>query len=92
MLFRSGERSSRLGCSTWVGVIPGAEAFRARVVAEGDHPPNAGDHFADYGSCHPGGAHILLGDASVQFLADGIDEAVFQALCTRNGGESTPLP
>lgn len=87
-----GERSSRLGCSTWVGAIRGAEAFRARIVAEGDHPPNAGDHFADYGSNHRGGAHVLLGDASVHFLADGLDEAVFQALCTRNGGETTPLP
>ena len=87
-----GERSSRLGCSTWVGAIQGAEAFRERIVAEGDHPPNAGDHFADYGSRHPGGAHVLLGDASVQYLADGIDEAVFQALCTRAGGEPTGLP
>ncbi|MFM7109227.1 MAG: DUF1559 domain-containing protein [Planctomycetaceae bacterium] len=87
-----GERSSRLGCSTWVGAIPGAEAFRERIVAEGDHPPNAGDHFADYGSGHPGGANFLFGDASVQFLSNGIDEAVFQALCTRDGGEAAGRP
>lgn len=87
-----GERSSRLGCSTWTGVIPGAESFRARVVAEGDHPPNTGDHFADYTSGHAAGANVLLGDASVHFLADGIDEGVFQGLCTRSGGEATGLP
>ena len=88
----AGERGSRLGCSTWVGVIPGAEAFRARVVAEGDHPPNSGDHFADYTSSHTGGANFVLGDASVHFFADGVDEAVFQALCTRSAGEVYSLP
>lgn len=88
----AGERNSRLGCSTWTGVIQGAEASRARIVAEGDHAPNTGDHFADYTSSHPGGANFVLGDASVHFLADGIAEAVFQALCTREGGESTSLP
>jgi hypothetical protein len=87
-----GERNSRLGCSTWTGVIAGAEAFRARVVAEGDHPPNTGDHFADYSSGHAAGANVVLGDGSVHFLADGIDEGVFQALCTRAGGEGTGLP
>ena len=87
-----GERNSRLGCSAWVGVIPGAEAFRDRIVAEGDHPPNSGDHFADYSSRHPGGAAFLLGDASVQFLADGVDEEVFQALCTRAAGDAARLP
>jgi len=88
----AGERSSRLGCSTWAGVLVGAEAFRARVVAEGDHPPNSGDHFADYSSNHAGGANFVLGDASVHFFADGMDEAVFQALCTRAGGEGSGLP
>jgi len=35
-----GERSSRSGDSTWVGVVAGAEEAFARVVGTADHPPN----------------------------------------------------
>ena len=46
-----GERSSRLGCTTWVGVIKGAEALRARVVGVADHSPNdSSGHFDDFSS------------------------------------------
>jgi prepilin-type N-terminal cleavage/methylation domain-containing protein len=38
-------------------------------------------------SWHPGGVQVALADASVQFISDSIDQAVFQALGTRNGGE-----
>lgn len=84
-----GERSSRLGCSTWAGVISGAEALRARVVGVGDHAPNAIDgHFDDFSSGHSGGVHVAFCDASVRFLADEIDPAVLRSLCTRSGGEA----
>lgn len=83
-----GERSSRLGCSTWVGVIDGAEAKRARVVGSGDHPPNGGSHFDDFSSAHPGGAQFVHGDASVHFVSDSVAEDVYHALCTRAGGEA----
>lgn len=84
-----GERSSRLGCSTWVGVIDGAEARRARVVGVGDHPPDSTvGHFDDFSSAHPGGAHFVHADASVHFLSDSIDEDVYHALCTRAAGET----
>jgi len=82
-----GERSSRMGSSTWTGVIPGAEACRARVVAVGDHPPNKGGHFDDFSSGHPTGVTVAFADASVHFMADSIDIDVFHALCTRAGGE-----
>ena len=87
-----GERSSRLGCSTWLGAIQGAEALRARVVGTVDHAPNAGKHFDDYSSGHPRGVHFVFGDAATQFISNDIDVAVLQALCTRSGGETAARP
>ena len=83
-----GERSSRLGCSTWTGVIAGAEAMRARVVGAGDHVPNTSTHFDDFSSGHSRGVQFVYADASTHFLADSIDEAVYHALSTRAGGEA----
>ena len=82
-----GERMSRLGCSTWLGVIHGAEAARARVVGVGDHLPNTGEHFDDYTSAHLQGVNFVFADGSVRFLNDAIDLEVFRGLCTRRGGE-----
>lgn len=46
-------------------------------------PPNSGD----YGSQHPGGAHFVMCDASVRFISDTIDAAIFSALGTPHGDE-----
>jgi type II secretory pathway pseudopilin PulG len=43
-------------------------------------------------SLHPGGVNLLLADSSVQFVTDSIDAAIWKALSTREGGESTGLP
>ncbi len=37
---------------------------------------------------HPGGRHILLGDAAVRFLSTDVSERDLRALITKNGGES----
>ena len=89
-----GERSSRMGSSSWPGVIVGAEAMRARVVASGDHVPNNDKvgHFDDFSSGHPTGVNFVFGDASTRFIGDDIDEDVFHALCTRAGGEPVASP
>jgi len=85
-----GERHSRLGGSIWAGVVAGAKAQRVRTVGIGDHVPNSAEgHFDDFSSMHPSGVHFLFGDTSVRRINDGIDEAVYRALCTRQGGEST---
>jgi len=85
-----GERSSRMGSSSWPGVIVGSEAPRSRVVGSGDHVPNnaKAGHFEDFSSGHPTGVNFVFGDASTRFIGDDIDENVFHALCTRAGGES----
>jgi hypothetical protein len=42
-------------------------------------------------SLHPGGAHFLMGDASVHFLKYSA-APIIPDLCTRNGGEGVSLP
>lgn len=43
-------------------------------------------------SLHPGGAHVLLGDGSVQFLTDTIDHQLFQYLGAKADGKVINLP
>jgi len=88
-----GERRSKLGGSVWCGVIEGVAEPMARVVGISDHTPNhPAGHFDDFSSHHPSGVHFLLGDGSVSRYNDTIDLAVYQALCTRAGGEAVQAP
>ena len=43
-------------------------------------------------SLHPGGVQFAMADASVQFVNEGLDHAVYRALATRDGGEAVSLP
>jgi prepilin-type N-terminal cleavage/methylation domain-containing protein/prepilin-type processing-associated H-X9-DG protein len=86
----AGERSSRYGYSTWLGVVTGAEEAMPRVVGIADHPPNTkGLHLDDFSSNHPAGANFLLGDGSVRLINEKIDEGVYRALATRAQNEPT---
>jgi prepilin-type processing-associated H-X9-DG protein len=38
-------------------------------------------------SLHPGGVNVLLADGSIQFVADEIDLALWQAMSTRQAGD-----
>lgn len=42
-------------------------------------------------SDHPGGAQVVLCDASVHFAADSVSTTVLAPLCTRDGGDPTAL-
>jgi prepilin-type N-terminal cleavage/methylation domain-containing protein len=90
--FVVGERSSRLGSSTWVGVVPEAEEAMARIVGSGDLPPNPANldsgHLDDFSSAHPSGTHFLYADGAVRLIGDEIDPAVYRAMCTRAGQET----
>ena len=46
------------------------------------------DNDAPFGSRHPGGAQFVFCDGHVNFLAETIDWKVYQALSTREGGET----
>lgn len=64
-------------------------------MTNGYHSPNnvipdLVTHFTGYfapRSYHTGGAHILMGDASVHFLTDSMDTLMHRALHSRNGRE-----
>ncbi|PQO31111.1 prepilin-type cleavage/methylation domain-containing protein [Blastopirellula marina] len=43
-------------------------------------------------SYHPGGGHIALADGSIRFIPDTVNQTVFQAIGSRNGGEVVELP
>ena len=83
-----GERRNDLGTISWIGVVPELDEPLARIVGAADHSPNdIGGHFEDFRSFHPGGINVVLGDGSGHFVANTIDEAVFQALASKSGGE-----
>ncbi len=83
-----GERRLDLGAVSWVGLVPGVPEAAERIVGAADHAPNDADGgFEDFASYHPGGINVVLGDGSAHFVASSIDEDVFQALSTINGGE-----
>ena len=71
-LMRVGSASLVLGT---VGLRdPGLEFLR----------PNHVNHVASFSSPHQGGLNVLLGDASVRFLHDDIDETTFRRLSQRS--------
>jgi prepilin-type N-terminal cleavage/methylation domain-containing protein len=39
---------------------------------------------------HPGGAHVLVCDGSVQFLNEDVEKSLIRSLCTRDGDEPMP--
>ena len=45
-------------------------------------------NFRGFASRHPGGAEFAMVDGSVHFLAEGIDQKIYEALATKDGGES----
>ncbi|QDT39831.1 DUF1559 domain-containing protein [Stratiformator vulcanicus] len=81
--------------STWAGVIPEGEEAFARILAVADHPPNFPEntsacsevHLEDFSSAHTGGAQFILADGHVTFISENIDDAIFGAIGSMNGGE-----
>ena len=87
--FFVGERYSVPGQATWVGAVPKGEHGPCRVVGSAQKPLNdKTDVYHAFSSPHPMGGLFLMGDGSVHFVSDSIEQSVFQALCTRNGSDS----
>ncbi len=83
-----GERTNDHGPISWVGMIPEIDAPAARIVGAADHPlSDDHGHLEDFGSNHPGGINVVLGDGSTHFVNRDVTLQVYQALATRAGGE-----
>jgi len=57
-----------------------------------DGSPEWAAYEVSFGSRHPAGAQFCLGDGSVRFVAESIDQVIYSAMGTRSGGESVQLP
>ncbi|MEX2310286.1 MAG: DUF1559 domain-containing protein [Pirellulales bacterium] len=81
----------------WIDGRTAANTALAYMESSSDQPValnytpyyDDGDITCAYGpsSMHPGGAHHLYGDGSLQFLWDTVSAANYVALCTRAGGD-----
>jgi prepilin-type N-terminal cleavage/methylation domain-containing protein/prepilin-type processing-associated H-X9-DG protein len=70
---------------SYVGANSGPSIYEDPQII---HPPNwPGGHTDQMHAQHTGGANVLMGDGSVRFYRDNARFSVFQALCSRSGGE-----
>ncbi len=89
--FLVGERGTKLGESTWVGVVKDAQWNTERVVGSTAVTPNNKDGvFEGFHSYHPGIVMFAFADGSVRPITDSIDLAVYQAMSTRSRGDLVP--
>ena len=73
------------GCLVGVHSGPDTHDHPQVIIHAPNHPFG---HTDGMYSEHDGGAHILLGDGSVRFVAQFMDPLTWVALSTRNGGET----
>lgn len=73
------------------GVINAYQPSPPANTVPANSPANWTDKHQLY-SQHPGGAHVLLCDGSVQLLTEDTDRIVVWAMATRAGGESLTMP
>jgi prepilin-type N-terminal cleavage/methylation domain-containing protein/prepilin-type processing-associated H-X9-DG protein len=91
--FVVGERTSLLGCSTWVGAPAGDKCAPGLILGTAGDPPNGnGTDIHNFSSNHPTGANFLMGDGAVRMISQAIDESVYHALSTRAGQEIVGPP
>jgi prepilin-type N-terminal cleavage/methylation domain-containing protein/prepilin-type processing-associated H-X9-DG protein len=86
--FMVGERTSKLGYSTWIGAPAGDECAPGLVVGSASYPPNSAENdIHNFSSRHPAGTNFLMADGSVHMISQYIDQTVYHAFCTRDGQE-----
>jgi prepilin-type processing-associated H-X9-DG protein len=89
-----GERSTDTFDSTWLAVVERTHYTGWRVVGwtgePPNHPGNSLVHFhayAQFNSYHPGVVNFAFVDGSVRPITDTIEQPIFKAMGTINGGE-----
>jgi Protein of unknown function (DUF1559) len=65
--------------------IENSSAFREMPCKE--EQDGAGNTWASARSAHSGGVNAATGDGAVAFIANDIDQLIWQAMCTRAGGD-----
>ena len=88
-----GERTSRVGKSTWAGMPDGESCFPTLLIGT-THDKfgkrNGSSH--GFSSEHSGGANFTFGDGSVHFISETVSQDILQALSTRAGNEAVSIP
>jgi hypothetical protein len=69
--------------------VPGAKNIRYAINAP---QPSGEANNIPFASKHGGGTHFALGDGSASFVSEDIDFVLYQALASRDGGETASLP
>ncbi len=80
---------------TWIrGNSGGSGACKTVVYPINSTFYNGSTNFnkISFGSNHPAGCHFALGDASVKFIPETIDLALYLVLASLNGGENAQVP
>jgi prepilin-type N-terminal cleavage/methylation domain-containing protein len=73
------------GADCWgMGLTCVAYAINSRTTAAGSDTSYKGNSVLN--SSHPGGINVIMGDGSVQFVAQTMDFTTFQRLCTKSDG------
>ena len=72
-----------LAANTYMQVFPPNERNCHTYGGEDD-----GMNLVTASSHHPGGAHVLMGDGRVLFVADGVDREIWWAAGSRNDGQA----
>lgn len=80
-------RSTRWGATRWGAGYPGVSLATTWGKFNSDRLVSGFQEFVTFRGDHPGGAQFTLGDGSVHFLVDAVDEALIDSLATREGGE-----
>jgi len=88
-----GERSSQLGNSTWVGMVPEAEEAMDRILGVCNVQPNSVEQQEEgeidgFSSLHPSATLFLRADGSVFLMQEAIDLESYRALATIDAGEA----
>jgi prepilin-type N-terminal cleavage/methylation domain-containing protein/prepilin-type processing-associated H-X9-DG protein len=68
-------------------VTPNSTTFQFNTCKWGTTAASAQSTFTNSGSYHPGGVNILMGDGSVKFIKNTINQTTWWALGTKAGGE-----
>jgi len=80
------------GTSNSIAIVEVSDDAAPIWTKPDDWSPAAGNPLQGLGGRHPGGFNAAFCDGSVQFIADAIDQKVWNALLTINGGEVINRP